>query len=126
MSIDDPDLSVDDEIAALDELLVEADKSVEMLVLIAGQRQDGSDFWAYAAIPPSKYTAFTEAEAKGAYRLNDYGRVLTSGDGLQPPSGLEQQLREKYNLSTDFEEVSQALELQIWRDEKALRKNNEQ
>ena len=115
---DEPEIDLDEEIAALDELLEEADKSVEMLVLVTGQRQDGRDFWAYAAIPPSKYTAFTEAEAKGNYRLNDYGRVLTSGDGQRPPSGLEQQLREKFNLSTDFEAVSQALELQIWRDEK--------
>ena len=121
MAEDDPTVDLDQEIASLDELLAEANKSVEMLVLVTGQRQDGRDFWAYAAILPSKYTAFTEAEAKGSYRLNDYGRVLTSGDGLTPPSGLEKQLREKYNLSTDFEAVSQALELQIWRDEKAQR-----
>ena len=122
-SADDPTIDIDEEIAALDELLAEADKSVEMLVLVTGQRQDGRDFWAYAAILPSKYTAFMAAEAQGNYRLNDYGRVLTSGDGLEPPSGLEQQLREKFNLSTEFEAVSQALELQIWRDEK---KNREQ
>ncbi len=121
MTEDKPIIDVNAEIEALDELLAEADKSVEMLVLVTGQRSDGRDFWAYAAIPPSKYTAFTEAEADGGYRLNDYGRVLTSGDGLEPPHGLEQQLKERFNLSTDFEEVSQALELQIWRDEQGRR-----
>lgn len=79
------------------------DQEVAIITLVQGARTDGSPFWAYVAIPPSRYEAFKKAEATGAYRLNDYGAILRSGEGQEPPGAVRQEMMDKYGADESFE-----------------------
>lgn len=84
--------------------LKEADENVDILVLTSGTLADGGDFYAYVAIPPSKYQAFLEAEQAGNYNLAEFGEILASGDTLEPPAEVAKEMEEKYGANPNFEE----------------------
>lgn len=85
-------------------LLKQMDADVGILVLVQGTLPDGSAYYAYASIPPSKYMAFKEAEAKGHYDLAQFGKILAHGKGTEPPPEVVKQMAEEHGASHTFEE----------------------
>ncbi|MEZ5690369.1 MAG: hypothetical protein R3D71_01725 [Rickettsiales bacterium] len=91
----------------------EIDKNVRILTLITGTLEDGSEHWAYASIPFSKYQNFKEAEKKGNYDLADYGSILKHGVGKIPPENIIQEMKEEYGADHRFEEELEQIMRQI-------------
>jgi len=81
-----------------------ADGHVGILVLTQGEKMDGSPFYAYLSIPPSKYQEFVKAEKRGNYRLRDFGQILKVGDVQEPPDEVKKEMEEKYGANHNFEE----------------------
>lgn len=111
MSMDD--VTLNDMLPALKEILpdedalLEADEAVAILTLVQGELQDGEPFYAYLAIPPSKYVAFRVAEEKGDYELMDYGEILAFRVGEKEPdehmkAKIESQYAANHNLEEDL------------------------
>lgn len=84
--------------------LQKADQEVSIMVLVRGTLATGDAFWAYLAIPPSKYLAFKQAEAAGGYAMSDYGQVVEMGTGAtEPPEDTKQKMEREYNVNHNFE-----------------------
>jgi hypothetical protein len=75
----------------------------KILVLVTGTLMDGSEHYAYASIPLANYLEFKQAEAKGNYRLDDFGVVICHGDGLVPAPDVAQKMADEYGASHLFE-----------------------
>src|SRR5687768_4593585 len=59
------------------EALAKADTAVDIISLATGRTPDGTPYYAYVAVPPSKYRAFLDATRRGqAMVLSEYGRVI--------------------------------------------------
>ena len=88
---------------ALSEFQDIVDSSVSIIALVQGKTRQGRDFWAYVAIPPSKFQAFKAAEAAGNYRLDDWGRILQHGFARQPPHWVREEMKTAYGARDSFE-----------------------
>ncbi len=86
--------------------LKEADKALSIMVLVRGTLVDGQPFWAYLAVPPSKYLPFKQAEARGNYNLTDYGDVIEIGTGgEEPPLDVKQRMEREYHVNHRMEDI---------------------
>ena len=84
--------------------LQKADQEVSIMVLVRGTLATNDEFWAYLAIPPSKYLAFKQAEAAGGYAMSDYGQVVEMGTGAtEPPADIKHKMEKEYNVNHNFE-----------------------
>lgn len=90
-------------------MLEQIDQEMQLLLLVTGELPDGSAHYAYASIPPSKYQAFKEAEAKGNYDLAAFGKILAHGAGQVPPPEVQAQMEEEYGADHMFEEQLETL-----------------
>ena len=88
------------------EALVAADEDSYLLVLDKGDVADGTPYWAYVAIKPSKYKEYIRlTEAHQPLRLSDYGTILKYGfepevhgdiyEGMQREHGFDEQFLPK-------------------------------
>ncbi len=84
------------------EQLQETDKTVGILVLVQGEKSDGSQFYAYVVIAPSKYQSFLQAEKIGNYNLEDYGEIVKISDGFEPPAEIRKEMHKKYGTDSNF------------------------
>lgn len=85
--------------------LQKADEAVSIMVLVRGTLATGDAFWAYLAVPPSKYLAFKQAEAAGGYSMSDYGQVVEIGTGAnEPPAEVQRRMEKEYNVNHNFED----------------------
>lgn len=78
-----------------------------ILVLCRGS-SGGKPSWAYMAIRPSNARAFKEACDRGNIDLDDYGTVIESGEGKEPPQEVKDRMRDRFGMRDDFEELLQA------------------
>lgn len=85
--------------------LNKADEAVSIMVLVRGTLATDEPFWAYLAVPPSKYLAFKQAEAAGGYSMSDYGQVIEIGTGAtEPPAEVKARMEKDFNVNHNFEE----------------------
>lgn len=90
-----------------------ADEEAAIINLIRGTVDD-EEFWAYLAVPPSKYEAFKEAEATGAYEVNDFGEILKWGKGFEPNAEDIQYMVDNYGIVPDLaNQIEQAMEAMV-------------
>lgn len=87
-----------------EDILKKMDADVGILVLVQGKLADGSDHYAYASVPPSKYQAFKDAEAAGNYNLADFGKILAHGKGNEPSPEVQKQMADEHGANLRFEE----------------------
>ena len=85
------------------QLLRALDEEVQLLTLVTGTLEDGSAHYAYVSIPPSKYQAFKEAEARGNYDLAEYGTILKHGAGV-PSEEVKREMEAQYGADHMLEE----------------------
>ncbi len=67
---------------------LDPDNLSRVIMLLYGQMDHGGPFWCYVAIKPSRFDAFRETERAGAinlYDFDDFGEVIVSAEGEQPP-----------------------------------------
>ncbi len=93
----------------LEDMLEHADKEVGIIPLVTGTTEDGYNFWAYVSITPSKYDDFKKAQSGGEYVLSEYGDVLHSGMGDQPPQEEIKRMIDEYGIDPDFEEKAREM-----------------
>jgi hypothetical protein len=75
------------------------DTNTRTIVLIYGLTEDGTQFWIYAAVKPSKYAAFMADQKAGTldlYKFTPYGEIIVSGKGKSPPDEITLKVAEMY------------------------------
>ncbi|GEM_PF-3276482 len=76
-----------------------------LVVLCQGQRGDGSPYWAYVQLAPTKAKAFKAAQAAGeAFDLEDFGEILAWGTDADVPADVQQRMEREHRVSHDFEQ----------------------
>jgi hypothetical protein len=82
-----------------------------IIVLMYGMLDSGGPFWTFAAILPSKYAGFQQAQKDGTLDLHHFepfGEIIVSGAGKAPPEEITLKVAELYQ--TDPTTLMQALE----------------
>lgn len=69
--------------------------SDESLYLVTGKK-DNAPIWCYALVPARMEAAFKTALTESRIRINQYGRVLFSGHGAQPPAQVQELIAAHY------------------------------
>ena len=80
------------------------DANSRTIVLVYGLLEDGSPFWLYAAVKPSKYVAFLNAQKDGSlnlYAFDPFGEIIVSGKGKSPPDEVTLKVAEMYQTEPD-------------------------
>ena len=103
-----------------DDVMQQLDEGMGVLVLVSGTLKDGTDHYAYASMPPSKYTAFKEAEAIGNYNLAEYGKILTHGPGREPSAEVKQRMADEYGANHYLEEELAAMLTRLQKTNKPI------
>lgn len=58
----------------------------------------GAAFWAYVLVDAPKLTAFKKALAAGSIRVQEFGKLLVWGKGVQPDDGVREMLMNQYGF----------------------------
>lgn len=71
----------------------------DLVEIFHGIDEDGSVFYAYMAIYPSKYMEYkNKIHNQEDLNLEDYGRILYSGKGDIPSAEIQQQMEEEHGI----------------------------
>lgn len=81
-----------------------ADLLCTIIVLCKGQDADGKPIWAYVCMKPSMVSAFKYARERGGFDVADYGTVLESGEGAEPPSSIRIRMERDYGVNHKLDE----------------------
>ena len=81
-----------------------ADLLCTIMILCRGKAPGGKHVWAYMCIKPSMAKAFKEAREKGAFDIEDYGSVIESGEGAEPPEEVQLRMERDYGMNHRYEE----------------------
>jgi hypothetical protein len=73
--------------------------SSEPIYYVTGTDFTGQKAWYYLLIAKGKALLFQDAFASGNLRLSEYGKIIASGYGEEPPEELIAKLKEEYNFS---------------------------
>ena len=63
--------------------------------LLCGE-QDGRPYWHYLEVEKGKLEMFKMRLKKGDIELKDYGRIIFSGWGAEPPEAIKEQVKAMY------------------------------
>ena len=80
------------------------DDLTRIIVLIYGMLDSGKPFWTFAAIKPSKYQEFQQAQKDGKidlYQFKPFGEIIVSGEGKSPPEDVTLKVAELYQTDPD-------------------------
>jgi hypothetical protein len=75
-----------------------------IIVLIYGMLDSGKPFWTFAAIKPSKYQEFQQAQKDGKvdlYHFTPFGEIIVSGEGKAPPDDVTLKVAELYQTEPE-------------------------
>jgi len=87
------------------EAAASADAATDIVALVTGTAADGSAYFVYLAVPPSKYRAFVDATRRGEpMDLSGYGRVLCDGHAPSPSDDVRRMMRDQYGFDEEFEQ----------------------
>jgi len=81
-----------------------ADLLCTLILLCRGTDAENKPIWAYLCIKPSMASAFKYARERGNFDIGDYGTVLESGDGDEPPARIKARMERDYGVNHVFEE----------------------
>jgi hypothetical protein len=75
-----------------------------MIAFTSGTLPDGTPFYAYLAVQPSKYREFYERTAAGLpLVLRDYSTVIRAGLAPQPPEDVVAYMRQEFGYHDTYE-----------------------
>ena len=76
---------------------LEDDETV--MVLCNGKVPDGTEFYAFVNIRANQLADFYDFIRNGKeIRLGEFGEVVRSGEGLEPPADVRKEMEAEYNL----------------------------
>lgn len=84
------------------ETATETKEKGRTIVLIYGVLESGNPFWLYAAVRPSKYQEMLTVQRAGEldlYNFEEYGEIIISGEGVNPPDAVTLSVAEMYQTS---------------------------
>jgi len=88
---------------------LKADESAAIVVLSKGTQANGAPYWAYMAIPPSKYQEFHRlSKERQAFNLEEYGEVIICGCDKEPPAAAKEQMKAEYDFDEEFSKKLEA------------------
>jgi hypothetical protein len=70
----------------------------ENVYLVKGCDSTGRAAWYYVLVSPLKMRLFEHQSKSGSMNLNDFGVILRSGYGENPPEDAVQQAREEFGF----------------------------
>jgi hypothetical protein len=79
-----------------------ADLLCTIIILCRGKDENGKPIWAYLCMKPSMASAFKCARERGGFDIEDYGTVLESGNGEEPPAELKVRMERDYAVNHAF------------------------
>ena len=96
--------------------MIDPDDLSRVIMLLYGQMDHGGPFWCYVAIKPSMFDAFRAAERAGSidlYAFDDFGEVIVSAEGEQPPDEVTLKVAEMYgaDAATFFQPIDPIAEI---------------
>ena len=65
-------------------------------------KHNGMDYWHYILVDKQKLPMFKIASKSDFISLPDYGTILYSGWGVEPPEDIKQKIKEYYGFDHDF------------------------
>lgn len=94
-----------------------ADDFARVIMLLKGVMDHGGPFWCYVAIKPSRFEAFKAAETAGAidlYDFDDFGEVIVSAEGDNPPYPVTEEVAGLYGTDarTFFRDIDPLAEIE--------------
>jgi hypothetical protein len=81
---------------------IDPDLLTRIIVLIYGMLETGGPCWIYAAVKPSKYEAFQNAQKAGdldVHNFDGFGEIIVSGEGKSPPEEITLKVAEMYQTT---------------------------
>lgn len=76
-----------------------------MVNLCTATRSDGSSFYVYISQTFRQSQAFQkEVQAGKSVNFENYGEIITYGEGSKPPEKVRKEMEEKHNLDHNFED----------------------
>jgi len=82
-----------------------ADEDNGILVLSRGVQADGTPYYAYIVVIPSKFAEFMrKTEEKIACDLESYGDVLFAESLAEPPVEIAEMMRDCYDFDEEFQQ----------------------
>lgn len=75
------------------------DELARIIVLVYAMLESGAPCWVFVAVKPGQYQAFLAAQKAGEldlYKFGDYGEIIVSGEGRQPPDEVTLKIAEMY------------------------------
>lgn len=89
--------------APASEALAAADADSFLLVLDKGSIADGTPYWAYIAVKPSKYAEFIRlTQAHQPLRIGDYGTILKYGFEPDVPEAQREEMQREHGFDEQF------------------------
>jgi len=86
-----------------------ADLLCTMIILCRGTDAQNRPIWAYLCMKPSMASAFGYARDRGGLDIADYGTILESGEGEEPPVKVQLRMERDYGVNHQFEDRLVAL-----------------
>lgn len=80
-----------------------ADLLCTIMVLCKGLDEQKRPIWAYICIKPGMALAFKTARERGNIDISEYGSVLESGSGEEPPEEVKLRMERDYGMNHRFE-----------------------
>ena len=75
-----------------------------IMILCRGVCEGGNPCWAYMCIKPSMAKSFKEARDKGLFDIEDYGAIIESGEGIDPPDEVKRRMEREYGMNHHYED----------------------
>ena len=76
-----------------------ADMLYTIMLLCKGFNAANRPIWAYICVKPSMAKSFKEARDRGNIDISDYGTVIDSGLGVEPPAEVQQRMVRDYGVN---------------------------
>ena len=77
---------------------VETSRNDTMVLVTGGQDKVGRSAWYYVQIEPTKTLQFRNTLKTGQLTLTDFGKIIYSGFGENPPEEAKRLMKEMYNF----------------------------
>ncbi len=90
--------------ADFERLFDQGNEDIALTVLVTGDLVDGQPFWAYCRMHPKDFFTYQQVRAQGAFDLEDFGEVLASGEGHEPPDAVKAAMAERFGADPAFED----------------------
>jgi hypothetical protein len=85
------------------EELAVLDKDSAIIVCNRGKLTDGTPYWVYLAVKPSRYEELLRMTAEGRYIVfEEYGRILNYGTGSEIPEDIKEEMRWEYGWDDHY------------------------